>query len=137
MTTEEKQILLKDLSARLPYEPKARKDGMETNINLTTLDSFYYGDEIILPYLRPIDTMTEDEKGELWFLLAEGRTNIEINSNGQLITREDVELGFNYPFVCPQGSGEYIDFLNAHHFDYRGLIEKGLALPAPEGMYDI
>ena len=29
-----------------------------------------------------------------------------------------------------------IDWLNAHHFDYRGLIEKGLALEAPEGMYD-
>ncbi len=28
-----------------------------------------------------------------------------------------------------------IDWLNAHHFDYRGLIEKGLALEAPEGMY--
>ena len=30
-----------------------------------------------------------------------------------------------------------IDWLNSHHFDYRGLIEKGLALPAPEGMYKI
>jgi hypothetical protein len=29
-----------------------------------------------------------------------------------------------------------VDWLNAHHFDYRGLIEKGLALEAPEGMYD-
>jgi hypothetical protein len=28
-----------------------------------------------------------------------------------------------------------IDFFNAHHFDYRGLIEKGLALEAPKGMY--
>ena len=34
---------------------------------------------------------------------------------------------------------EYIrkisDWLNAHHLDYRGLIEKGLALEAPEGIY--
>ena len=29
----------------------------------------------------------------------------------------------------------YFDFLNSHHFDYRGLIEKGLALEATEGMY--
>ena len=28
------------------------------------------------------------------------------------------------------------DWLNKHHFDYRGLIEKGLALEAPEGMYN-
>jgi hypothetical protein len=30
---------------------------------------------------------------------------------------------------------EQMDWLNVHHFDYRGLIEKGLALEAPEGMY--
>ena len=30
-----------------------------------------------------------------------------------------------------------IDWLNAHHFDYRGLIDKGLAIEAPEGMYKI
>ena len=30
-----------------------------------------------------------------------------------------------------------VDWLNSHHFDYRGLIEKGLALEAPDGMYDI
>ena len=29
-----------------------------------------------------------------------------------------------------------VDWLNAHHFDYRGLIEKGLALEAPNGMYN-
>ena len=32
---------------------------------------------------------------------------------------------------------KFIDWLNANHFDYRGLIEKGLALEAPEGMYNI
>jgi hypothetical protein len=30
-----------------------------------------------------------------------------------------------------------IDWLNKYHFDYRGLIEKGLAIEAPEGMYNI
>jgi hypothetical protein len=30
---------------------------------------------------------------------------------------------------------EVLDWLNEHHFDYRNLIEKGLALEAPEGMY--
>ena len=30
---------------------------------------------------------------------------------------------------------ELLDWLNAHHFDYRNLIGKGLALRAPEGMY--
>lgn len=35
----------------------------------------------------------------------------------------------------PEAISEIMDWLNKHHFDYRGLIEKGLALEAPEGMY--
>lgn len=31
----------------------------------------------------------------------------------------------------------YIDFLNEHHFDYNGLIPMGLAIEAPEGMYNL
>lgn len=61
----------------------------------------------IKPYLRPMSSMTEEEKEEV----------NDLNMN---------------PFSC-----SVIDWLNAHHFDYRGLIEKGLALEAPEGMYDI
>ena len=94
-----------------------------------------YTIETFKPYLRPMSSMTEREKGDLWFLLSEGRTNIELTPEGRLTTIDDAKLGFNYPYVCPQGSSEYIDWLNAHHFDYRGLIKKGLALEAPEGMY--
>lgn len=32
-------------------------------------------------------------------------------------------------------SQQVIDWLLAHHFDYRGLIPMGLALEATEGMY--
>ena len=35
------------------------------------------------------------------------------------------------------GLNHLYDWLNAHHFDYRDLIDKGLALEAPEGMYDL
>lgn len=114
MTQEEKQLLMQDLCARLPYEPKARKDGMETSINLTTLDSFYYGHEIILPYLRRMSSMTEDERVE--YLMC---------------CDADSQDVLNHPHY--RGT----DWLNAHHFDYRNLIEKGLAFEAPEGMYDI
>jgi hypothetical protein len=40
-----------------------------------------------------------------------------------------------HPYVRIKYVIKLIDWLNAHHFDYRGLIEKGLALEAPEGMY--
>lgn len=143
MTQEEKELLLKDLCARLPYEVivKYKSREKEGNVKITSGNIGYVAElgngwwKECKPYLRPMSSMTDDEKNELWFLLSEGRTNIELDSNGRLITRDNVELGFNYPVVCPQISSEYVDWLNEHYFDYRGLIEKGLALEAPEDMY--
>ena len=112
MTQEERNLLVQDLCARLPYEPKARKDGMETSINLTTLDSFYYGDEIILPYLRLMSSVTKKEK------------------------KEYDKLRMSFYKNAKDASLVLIDWMNAHHFDYRGLIELGIALNAPEGMYN-
>ena len=40
-----------------------------------------------------------------------------------------------YRFVYEYDVVNYVEWLISHHFDYRGLIEKGLALVAPEGMY--
>lgn len=42
-----------------------------------------------------------------------------------------------YKLFSTESSSNLIDWLNTYHFDYRGLIEKGLALEAPEGMYEI
>ena len=67
----------------------------------------------IKPYLRPMSSMTDDEKKEYVNFF------------------EDID-GYVYSIDATIE----IDWLNAHHFDYRGLIEKGLALPAPEGMYN-
>ena len=38
--------------------------------------------------------------------------------------------------ICVNGVDELVDWINAHHFDYRGLIEKGLALEASKDMYN-
>lgn len=59
------------------------------------------------PYLRPISSMTEDEEKQF----------------------QDVNL-YELPYTV-----EGLDWLNAHYFDYRGLINDGLALEAPQGMY--
>lgn len=64
--------------------------------------------EYCKPYLRPISSMTEEEK-------------------------IDYQAFFDYNGV--EYPEEYIDWLNAHHFDYRGLIPMGLALEAPNDMY--
>ena len=86
-------------------------DGNEVYLNVDS-DSFYV--ENIKPYLRPMSSMTEDEKKE-FSLLGVG-----------------IHL-FKGPLIP---SYDTLDWLNAHHFDYRGLIEKGLALEALEGMYN-
>ena len=121
MKQEEKSLLLKDLCARLPHHVMCKvwlKDGtteegpldLQHNYGDVLRDAFYYNKiKDIKPYLRPMSSMTDEEKNEHF---------------GRTMTIDIV-----------QTSKEVIDWLNAHHFDYRGLIEKGLALEAPEGMY--
>ena len=152
MTQENKELLLRDLCSRLTYGVKgivyAETTNGEYDINgdliffntkfNVELDSIntsteeihvvaignedtinfmeeqqkdgtpYVIDEFIL-YLRPMSSMTEEERKECNKLRLAGGMAINV--------------------------ADYIDWLNAHHFDYRGLIDKGLALEAKEGMY--
>lgn len=129
MTQEDRQLLLKDLCARLPYGVKVENTSfsepqihtlfgrvsddeflmLETyksvggeDYRRVTDDVHYTGYlESIKPYLRPMSSMTEEE-----------------------VKKED-----NTIMMFLQ------DLYNSHHLDYRGLIEKGLALEAPEDMY--
>jgi len=137
MTQENKQLLLKDLCARLPYGVKATttSNGWRDvyivsgcNDDRIYLDCPVYdeGDdewliESVKPYLRPMDSMTEEEKVQLSQYACIGE-----DLNGEFIDE-----------VQRKDCAEYIDWLNKNHFDYRGLIEKGLALEAPEGMYNL
>jgi len=137
MTQEEKQLMLKDLCGRVPYVTFVYVDWHETEEleicegceddeeepNIHTLISCnYYGecdldDNLyktiydIKPYLRPLSSMTAEEKEDF---------GVPFTSEGLVTLADTVEC---------------IDWLNAHQFDYRGLIEKGLALEAPEGLY--
>lgn len=125
MTPEEKELLFKDLCARLPYHVRVKvwlEDGdteegpldLQHNYGDVLLDAFYYNKITkIKPYLRPMSSMTEDEKKE-WVSL-----------------RTDVEKYYHI------GHDAVVDFYNEHHFDYRGLIPIGLAIEAPEGMYNL
>lgn len=124
MTQEEKQLLLKDLSARLPYGLQIHitsdecDDGFQSGefdntLRYHHLEAFVCDRIEIKPYLRPMSSMTEEEK-ELYKCFA-------------------VAFGDSRDIMLPGYTA--MDWLNAHHFDYRGLISKGLALEAPEGMY--
>ena len=129
MTKEDKDLVYRDLCAREPYHPRISvfNDGWEgfqdgefdTDLWLYHLDAFRFDRIEIKPYLRPMSSMTKEEKYTYRHML--GAT---LNSEGESIMFVYVE---DFPTV--------IDWLSAHHFDYRGLIEKGLASEAPEGMY--
>lgn len=143
MTQEEKDLLLKDLSARLPYHVKVKiwlKDGtteegpldLEYNYADVLLDAFYYNNiKNIKPYLRPLSSMIKGEKEEMHNLLSPKGTAIYEN--------DGIALPVNHygEFVPYEFMNHIIQYLLKNHFDFMGLIPKGLAIEALEGMYNI
>jgi len=135
MNRKEKELLLKDLSARIsynlyatvrdpeekdafqPFEILGVKEGMVWVRNKMLCIDHFDTVEVVKPYLRPMSSITIDEYSEI----------------------KEID---NYYGIAPfdtvndwEPNYKSLDWLNSHHFDYRGLIEKGLALEAPEGMY--
>ena len=139
MTQEDKQLLLKDLCARLLYWPKVKTedddDAYIVGLDDTEKGLFYVhiiedGDsydttmsvEDFKPYLRPMSSMTEEEREIVNNLIYNKESIWTSPVPVWVINESDIE--------------EYIDFCNSHHLDYRGLIEMGLALEAKEEMYE-
>lgn len=113
MTEQEKQLLLHDICSRLPYGTfvKDRNGVHQLTVGNTEFADLFYGKCNIKPFLRPLSSMTEEEKMEYH----------EIETTLYSTKYEALE--------------EKIDFLNSRHFDWRGLIPKKLALKALKGMY--
>ena len=131
MTQEDKDLLLKDLCARLPYgvmidyeshiymlneiDP-ACKDMDYITCRIQDVERLMCAKSVMIenikPYLRPMSSMTEEE--------AEEYRNID-----------------NRSYSCPMDyahipASDRIDWLLKNHFDFRGLIEKGLAIEVTE-----
>lgn len=140
MTPKEKQLLIKDLCARLPYNLYIRVEEFNVPKNDGRITEGFIGNYLkdnrcndydtegilneladglidVKPYLRPMSSMTEEEKLEYFTV-----TRIQWNENDEPYRELTIEA---------------IDWLLEHHFDYRGLIPMGLAIEAPEGMYKI
>ena len=115
------ELLLKDLLGRIPYSLKLKigdysdytligvvaSDEHPIKLEVTEKDTVYRIEvsvDIVRPYLRPMLSMTEGEIDEF--------TQFDVYSDGE--------------YVMP--NYEAIEWLNSHYFDYRGLIEKGLAI---------
>ena len=128
MTQEDKELILKELCARLAYgvicsTPEGDGHlcsinqtifGNEYGINIKATKRSYFSDREceIRPYLRRLSSMTEEEKIESLNFAWE-------DDYGRLASYNE-----NIP--------KYIDWLNVHHIDYRGLIDMGLAVEVTE-----
>lgn len=130
MKEEDKKLLLIDLCARLPYGVKVLMDdvtiGLLENISIVNdiayinkftdnlFGTFEYNIDEIKPYLRPMSSMTEEEEKEY------RKTQIT-----KWIKSVDCTYGGYYNH---RDTLKTFDWFNAHHFDYRELIKKGLAI---------
>lgn len=142
MTQEEKDLLVKDICARLPYNVKAyvknwsKLDGKyyegiydvksvfpslnEVHVQSKSGSSdvlLGYSDYIIKPYLFPMSSMTEEQKTECF-----KGTSLELSKYDEI-------YGYS-EYTDLECYLKVIDWLNAHHFDFRGLIENELAIDA-------
>lgn len=137
-TKEEKQLLLTDIGARVPYGVKANIPLIEGDkriytISFSEMDDFKKGHITIIPYLRPMSSMTDEEFEELkeYSGLKYEQLDLASYQNGTYKC-----LDFYLSEIPSYVVILVFDWLNAHHFDYRGLIEKGLAFKALDGMYN-
>ena len=143
MKQENKELLLKDLCARLPYGVKVSKVAenwtsdphpiRSINLNNIIVEDGEFEDgtpdidiwdyEEIKPYLFPLSSMTEEQKKDL------RRMDAFVNSFGQICFSTYDDYGHE---LMPtfEDTIRVENWLNANHFDYRGLIPKGLALNA-------
>ena len=145
MKEEDRKLLLKDLSGRLPYGVYVEhiRNGMRGHLhNLKVYplydktddhiydyicyidflgDGDYFDIDVFKPLLFPLSSMTEEQFEE--FLDICGWCGyIDEVRQGDFFNREE-NLGFTHIYGT-------MDWLNKNHFDFRGLIEKGLAIDA-------
>ena len=124
MTQEDKNLLLKDLCARLPYEVKiqvGKKPQVEVlneiNLRIGAINSTYAS---IRPYLFPMSSMSEEQRKEYESLC--------IKEASECTDLYDIVFTKDYFY----DTVESIDYLYKNHIDVRGLIPMGLALDATE-----
>lgn len=119
MIQKDKDLLLQDLCARLPYGVKISiDDDIPILLNQISYSDGYVGGNnecyslkcfVIKPYLFPLSNMTEEQKEEFTIVQSQRYTGL-----------------YPYPSQC----SKVLNWLHKNHFDYKGLIEKGLAIDA-------
>lgn len=148
MVHKDKQLLLKDLTGRLPYNVIVQvNDGLKGTYDSQLVQVFC--DRVscsvnvrnplekcicidsVKPYLRPLSSMTEEEREDFWKnVLDIDWRELEFDEEPDEVPFPFTEndCGFYLDFIYLADLFAVFDWLNEHKFDYRGLIPKGLAI---------
>ena len=141
MKQEDRELLFIDLCGRVPYKVRMFEiepiNNIQSNLTLQSISNKAsvicitpsggaIGSSIdaFKPYLFPLSSMTEEQKIECF-----KGTDIELDEHNEIwstfpISNSDIVLTNLNNWL------KVINWLNKNHFDYRGLIEKGLAIDA-------
>lgn len=146
MRQVDKELLIQDLSARTPNKVYCKINNREEPVELAGVvledDGRWYAKFGLVeldvdtyqpkPYLRPMSGITDEELEELHSLACPDNDDSWFDVDGY-ITKKDDCYGhlITYSFIAT-----VTDFLTRRNFDFRGLIPKGLAIEAPENMYN-
>ena len=127
MTQDDKEILLKDLSARLPYGVICYDEAQKENGIFKTFEYEGFGRihngrglrfiENIKPYMFPLSSMTEEQKQEYTYIM-------------NYISPDDTDNWKEGEFIYVEQFTQLMHFYHINHLDYRGLIPKDLAIDA-------
>lgn len=125
MTQEQKDLLLKDLCARLPYGVKGQY--LNSDDPLLKAVRISYGslsksdgmvmDGSLVPWLFPLSSMTEEQKQEYTYIV-------------NYISPDDTENWKEGEFIYVEQFSQLMHFYHINHLDYMGLIPMGLAIDA-------
>ena len=132
MTQENKDLLLKDLCARLPYDVKVLYDNKVYNIDyvsgtyeeikLNDIFNYTLNISVVKPYLFPLSSMTSEQLFEVQEIL--GKNEIKIEDGFLRIVDSDRNT-ISYLEILA-----LLEWFYKNHFDINGLIPMGLAIDA-------
>ena len=146
MIHDEKDLLLQDLCARLPYGVKVDIPDLfiSTKTNVEVLNEIFCGDDgefrcngsgmlikHVKPYLFPLSSMTEEQRIELYKALGCGyESHYHLSKEWEDFNDSIDNNGLFIPATWVSDINKMYNWLNKNHFDYRGLIPMGLAIDA-------
>ena len=140
MKKEKKDLLLKDLCGRLPYYTLVylsnTMEGFDSELSTAEIEFLINNEYMVKPYLFPLSNITEEQKKDLLLTVVgkEGLKLFSVTKDGIVSNDKSEQSLYNFSFNNVEFSNDtteaYIDWLNKNHFDYRGLIDKGLAIDA-------